>query len=73
MRTEPNAPVVAPRQKRARLTRDRIFRAAAAVFAEHGPAGARIHDIASRAGVNRQRLYAYFGRKHELYTCWGIA
>ncbi len=58
---------VEPRQKRSRGTRNRIFRAASGVFASRGFEGARIEDIARRAGVNRQRIYAYFGCKRDLY------
>ncbi len=57
----------APKQARARATRDRIFAVAGDIFAAQGFAGARVGEIAQRAGVNRQRLYAYFGSKRELY------
>ena len=63
----PTQTAAAPKQARARATRDRIFRVAGEVFAAHGFAGARVADIAQRAGGNRQRLYAYFGSKQELY------
>ena len=59
--------MVAPRQERARQSRDRIFQAAVDVFADKGPAGARIEEIAQRAEVNKQRIYAYFGSKDALY------
>ncbi len=59
--------MAAPKQARARVTRDRIFRVAGEVFAARGFDGARVGEIAHRAGVNRQRLYAYFGSKRELY------
>ena len=57
----------APKQARARVTRDRIFEVAGEVFAARGFDGTRVGEIAHQAGVNRQRLYAYFGSKHELY------
>ena len=59
--------MAAPKQARARATRDRIFEVSGEVFAAQGFAGARVGEIARRAGVNRQRLYAYFGSKRELY------
>lgn len=62
-----NPAVSAPKQARARATRERIFRVAGEVFAARGFDGARVGEIARRAGVNRQRLYAYFGSKGELY------
>jgi TetR/AcrR family transcriptional regulator len=36
-------------------------------FGEHGYAGARISDIASRAGVNQQLISYYFDGKQGLY------
>lgn len=54
-------------QARARLTRDRILAAARQAFAERGPDGARIDDLARRARANKQRIYAYFGGKDQLF------
>jgi len=48
--------------------RDRILDAASAVFAEQGFAGARVDDIASRAGVNKAMLYYHVGDKTALYS-----
>jgi AcrR family transcriptional regulator len=48
-------------------TAQRILDAAAAEFAERGLAGARVDRIADRASANKQRLYAYFGSKEELF------
>jgi len=48
-------------------TRRRIFDAAAAEFARHGIAGARIDRIARHAGANKQLIYAYFGSKQDLF------
>ena len=48
--------------------RDLILDAAAVVFAEHGYAGARVDDIAARAGVNKAMLYYHVGNKQALYT-----
>jgi TetR/AcrR family transcriptional regulator len=48
-------------------TRERILDAALMEFGEHGYAGARISDIASRAGVNQQLISYYFDGKQGLY------
>jgi TetR/AcrR family transcriptional regulator len=44
-----------------------VLAAARAEFAEHGFAGARVHRIAARAGLNKQLIYYYFGSKAGLY------
>ena len=49
-------------------TRQRIFDAAVQEFAENGFAGARIDRIAELAGVNKQRIYAYFNDKEGLFV-----
>lgn len=49
-------------------TRDRILRFAAQSFAEKGFAGARVDEIARRAGVNKAMLYYHVGNKEELYA-----
>lgn len=66
-RTQKEKGSVAPRQKRSIQSRDKIFRAAQAVFSEKGLHGARIDEIARLADVNKQRIYAYFASKRELY------
>ncbi len=48
-------------------TRDRIVDAATAEFAEHGIAGARIDRIARAAKTSKERVYAHFRSKEELY------
>jgi AcrR family transcriptional regulator len=48
-------------------TRSRLLAAAGVEFAQHGYAGARIERISASAGVNRERLYAYFGSKRGLF------
>ena len=48
-------------------TKAALLRAAIADFAGKGFAGARIDEIAQRAGVNKQLVYHYFGSKDELY------
>jgi AcrR family transcriptional regulator len=49
-------------------TRERLLRAAAAVFAERGYDGTRVADIAAAAGVSNGAMYAHFGSKAELLT-----
>lgn len=48
--------------------RERILDAASSVFAEVGFAGARVDEIAARAGVNKAMLYYHVGDKQALYT-----
>lgn len=48
-------------------TKAALLKAAVAEFAAKGLAGARIDEIAQRAGVNKQLVYHYFGSKNELY------
>jgi AcrR family transcriptional regulator len=52
----------------AEATKQRIFDAASAEFAERGLAGARVDRIAERAGANKQLIYAYFGSKEGLFA-----
>ncbi len=47
--------------------KERILRAAARVFAEKSYAGARVDEIARRAGVNKALLYYHVGNKNTLY------
>jgi TetR/AcrR family transcriptional regulator len=49
-------------------TRQRILDAASAVFAADGFGGARVDEIARRAGVNKALLYYHVGNKQVLYT-----
>jgi AcrR family transcriptional regulator len=63
--TAPAAPpALSPR---AAATRQRILDAALIEFAENGLAGARVDEIAARAGANKRMLYAHFGSKEELW------
>lgn len=52
---------------RAAATRQRILDAALAEFAAKGLAGARVDEIAARAGANKRMLYAHFGNKDDLW------
>jgi AcrR family transcriptional regulator len=47
-------------------TRALLLDAAAGEFSEHGFAGARVDRIADAAGVNKERIYSYFGSKDGL-------
>lgn len=49
-------------------SRPALLAAARAAFSERGLEGARVDDIAQRAGVNKQLVYHYFGSKDGLYT-----
>ncbi|MGW1462728.1 TetR family transcriptional regulator [Streptomyces sp. NPDC002308] len=49
-------------------TRDRIVTAATAEFSRYGIAGARIDRIAKGARTSKERLYAHFRSKEELYA-----
>lgn len=53
------------RRKTARPTE--IVAAALEVFAEKGYAGARLDEIAARAGISKGALYLYFETKEELF------
>lgn len=58
----------APRWRRRPEDRPReILQAALEVFGEQGLAGARIDEIAARAGVGKGTLYHYFPGKDELF------
>jgi AcrR family transcriptional regulator len=48
-------------------TRRRLKEAATAEFAERGPDGTTMARIAERAGINKERLYNYFGDKQSLF------
>jgi TetR/AcrR family transcriptional regulator len=46
----------------------RILKAAASVFSESGFSGARVDEIAKRAGVNKAMIYYHVGDKEKLYA-----
>lgn len=48
-------------------TEERIFEAATEVFEEKGLAGARMQNIADRAGINKALLHYYFRTKDHLF------
>ena len=55
-----------PRQARSLEKRRKLRRAAGAVFAERGYAGASVEDITSRAGVAVGAFYLHYGSKRQL-------
>jgi TetR/AcrR family transcriptional regulator len=61
------APAPHERRRDPERTRARILDAATEEFAAHGYAGARVADIAARAGVNQQLIAYYFDSKQGLY------
>lgn len=64
MRTE----VTEPRWRRLPEERpQQILHAALEVFGDHGLAGARLEDIAKRAGVSKGTIYLYFPNKEALF------
>lgn len=50
-----------------KLTEERIFEAATSVFEEKGMDGARMQDIANKAGINKSLLHYYFRTKDQLF------
>ena len=56
-----------PQRRDPAATRKKLLTAARREFASHGLAGARVDEIAARAGVNKQLVYHYFGDKDALY------
>ncbi|NYJ33817.1 TetR/AcrR family transcriptional regulator [Nocardiopsis aegyptia] len=53
--------------RRPETTRALLLQSARREFVDHGLAGARVDRIAARAGVNKQRIYAHFGDKEQLF------
>lgn len=49
------------------LTKRTLLDAGRVEFARYGLAGARTDRIAATAGVNKQRMYAYFGNKEGMF------
>jgi AcrR family transcriptional regulator len=55
-------------KRRARDSREQVFRAAAAEFAAHGYDAAGVDRIAAKARVNKAMIYYHFGSKLALYV-----
>lgn len=49
-------------------TKQKILKAAINEFALHGPDGTTVDKIAKIAGVNKERIYNYFGAKRDLFA-----
>ncbi len=61
-------PPPGPRRERRKEARPgELIDAALDVFADRGFAGARLEDIAQRAGVTKGTVYLYFASKQELF------
>ncbi|WGD48892.1 TetR/AcrR family transcriptional regulator [Bradyrhizobium sp. CB1650] len=56
-----------PQRRDPAATRKKLLTSARLEFARHGFAGARVDEIAERAGVNKQLVYHHFGDKDALY------
>jgi AcrR family transcriptional regulator len=65
------SPAPHERQRDPERTKTRILEAAAEEFAAKGFAGARVSEIAARAGVNQQLIAYYFDGKQGLYREMG--
>lgn len=71
--TEPKAALAdPPRKAPARVVnpeanRQNIIEVATAEFSEHGLAGARVDEIASKTDCSKRLIYYYFGDKEGLY------
>jgi TetR/AcrR family transcriptional regulator len=61
------ADVTKPQRRDPAATRKKLLTAARRACAASGLAGARVDEIAARAGVNKQLVYHYFGDKDALY------
>jgi TetR/AcrR family transcriptional regulator len=61
------APTSEERQRDPERTKEALLDAALSEFAAKGLAGARVSEIAARAGVNKQLISYYFGGKEGLY------
>lgn len=67
------APAPDERTLDAERSRRLLLDAALEEFSAKGFAGARVQDIADRAGVNKQLINYYFGGKEGLYHALGGA
>ncbi|MZR32318.1 TetR/AcrR family transcriptional regulator [Sneathiella litorea] len=56
-----------PKKRVPGATRKKLLASGRKEFANRGLEGARVDEIAKRAGVNKQLVYHHFGNKDELY------
>ncbi|TCR68493.1 TetR/AcrR family transcriptional regulator [Bosea sp. BK604] len=55
-------------ERNAEQSKSRILEAALEIFAAGGFGGARVDEIALKAGVSKNLIYHYFGNKESLYV-----
>lgn len=67
-RSPRRSPEVRRHELDAARSRDRLLDAALIEFSRKGYAGARVAEIAARAGMNKQLISYYFGGKQGLYA-----
>ncbi|MDX6283408.1 MAG: TetR/AcrR family transcriptional regulator, partial [Kribbellaceae bacterium] len=65
--TPRRAPAGDERQRDAERSKQQLLDAAVIEFGTRGFSGARVSEIATRAGVNKQLISYYFGGKQGLY------
>ncbi|WP_262048792.1 TetR/AcrR family transcriptional regulator [Bradyrhizobium sp. Bra78] len=58
------------RQRKLQATRERLARAAMALFLERGFEATTIDDIAAAADVSRRSFFHYFASKEDVVTAW---
>ena len=58
------------RQRKLQETRERLTRAAMALFLERGFEAATIDDIAAAADVSRRSFFHYFASKEDVVAAW---
>ncbi len=69
MRRTGTAAAAPPLQRRRKAERPQeILQAALEVFSEKGFAGARLDDVAARAGITKGTIYVYFPSKEDLFV-----
>jgi TetR/AcrR family transcriptional regulator len=66
-RSSRRAPTPDARLRDPERSRQQLLASALEVFSAKGYAGARVQDIAERAGINKQLITYYFGGKEGLY------
>lgn len=57
----------ARKKRNPELTSEQILTAATQEFGERGFGGARVDNIAARAGANKRMIYHYYGNKKQLF------
>ena len=58
------------RQRKREATRERLTRAAMALFLERGFEATTIDDIAAAADVSRRSFFHYFASKEDVVAAW---